>query len=127
MATMLDVGITVVPCLKACETLTNNQWIVYQISEVKKLVIDGETMGESLLRIQLFPRSASQLIAVGEESSDLVEMIQFAGRLLTEDCDAVIDQLASNMEPLIMMVMGVVVGFIVMGAMLPIVQLIQNL
>ena len=127
LATMLEVGITVIPCLKACESLTSNQYIAHQVSEVKRLVVDGETIGQSLLHIKLFPRAATQLISVGEESSNLIEMLQFAARMQTEDCDTAIEQMAASMEPVIMLTMGIVVGFIVLGAMLPIVQLIQNL
>lgn len=127
LATMLDVGMTMVHAFQSCETLTTNKHLCFQIAELRRSVIDGNTVAESMRHIPLFPRSTVQLITVGEESSNIIQMLQFASRILEEDFDASVDQLANNLEPVIMMVMGVVVGFIVLGAMLPIVQLLQNL
>jgi type IV pilus assembly protein PilC len=127
LATMLDVGMTVVPCIQACQSLTSNAYIKHQLNEVKNLVIDGESVAAAAKRVDLFPRTATQLIAVGEESSNMIEMLQFASKVLREDCECEIDRFASNIEPIIMGVMGVVVGFILLGAMLPITQLISQM
>jgi type IV pilus assembly protein PilC len=127
LATMLDVGMTIVPCIQACQSLTSNAYIKHQLNEVKNLVIDGESVAAAAKRVDLFPRTATQLIAVGEESSNLIEMLQFASKVLREDCECEIDRFANNIEPVIMGIMGVVVGFILLGAMLPITQLISQM
>lgn len=127
IATMLEVGMTIIPCLSACQSLTSNAYIAHQVNEVKERVIDGDSIAKSAQIVGLFPRTATQLIAVGEETSALFEMLKFAANLLNEDCETEIDRFANNIEPIIMGVMGIVVGFIVIAAMLPIVQLISSM
>ena len=127
LSTMLEMGVAMVQAFKACESLTTNTHIEHQIGEIRRLIMDGETMTEALQKEKLFPRSVIQLVAAGEESSDMVGMFQFAARILQEDTDIAIEQMAMNLEPIIMIFMGLVVGFIVLAAMLPIVQLLQNI
>jgi len=127
LATMLDVGVPLLAAFRACETLTTNQYIIYLIASVRKLVVEGETMTSALQKNPLFPPAVVQLVAAGEETSDLIAMFKFSAKILEEDTDIVIDKMSVNLEPIIMAIMGVVVGFIVIAAMLPITQLLQNL
>jgi type II secretory pathway component PulF len=127
LSSMLDVGLNLVPALKCCESLTSNTHISHELSQVRLRLIDGETLTEALQQGNLFPKAVVHIVAAGEETSDLIPMIKFGARLLEEDADLLIESMAQSLEPVIMIIMGVVVGFIVLAAMLPIVQLIQNL
>lgn len=127
LATMLEVGLATVPAFKACESLSGNTYIVHQLLLVRKRLTDGETITWALQKQDLFPKTVVHLVAAGEETSELIGMFKYAARLLDEDTHLALDQMAMNLEPIIMVIMGVVVAFIVLAAMLPIVQLLQNL
>ena len=127
LSTMLDVGLATVPALKACESLSNNLFISRQLSEVRKRLIDGESMTEAMTRGNLFPRAVIQMVAAGEETSELIGMLKYAANMLQEDADIALDAMAASLEPIIMIFMGIIIGFIVIAAMLPIIQLIQGL
>ena len=68
-----------------------------------------------------------QRIKVGEETGTLAEMVRRIGHMYEEDVEHQLDQLSSLIEPLIMAVMGLVVGFITVASFLPMVQLLNNL
>ena len=127
LSTMLEVGMPLVPALKACQSLTSNVYLSDQVLQVSKRVIDGDTLTQSLTRLNLFPKAVVHMIAAGEETSEMIGMLKFAAKMLEENAYLALDQLAASLEPLIMILMGLVVGFIVTAAMLPIVELIKNL
>lgn len=67
------------------------------------------------------------MLAVGEESANLSDMVAHVAILYDSEVELALNDIASVLEPIIMVVMGGVVGFIVLAAILPTVQLIQNL
>ena len=75
---------------------------------------------------QLFTPSALYLISAGEESARLAEMFAFVARIFDEDVEYSLQSAANILEPLIMVVMGMVVGFITIAAALPTIHLLQN-
>ncbi|MCA9778805.1 MAG: type II secretion system F family protein, partial [Candidatus Eremiobacteraeota bacterium] len=70
---------------------------------------------------------ALHMIKVGEETGTLAEMVRRIGQMYEEDVEHQLDQLSSLIEPLIMAVMGLVVGFITVASFLPMVQLLNQL
>ncbi len=91
------------------------------------LLIEGDSAADCLAAHHVFPRGAIQMIAVGEESAQLSEMIRRVATVYEEDVQMALMDLASMLEPLILLVMGVVVGFIVLASALPTAQLLQSL
>ena len=67
------------------------------------------------------------MLTVGEEAANLTEMVKHVADLYDTEVELALNDIASVLEPAIMVVMGCVVGFIVLSAVLPTVQLIQNL
>ena len=70
---------------------------------------------------------ALHMIKVGEETGTLAEMVRRIGQMYEEDVEHQLDQLSSLIEPLIMAVMGLVVGFITVASFLPMVQLLNQI
>ncbi len=127
MASLLDAGIPFTNCLEKCENVAGNAEIAHRLKMARSLLIEGDTAADCLAAHRVFPRGAIQMIAVGEESAQLTEMIRRVATVYEEDVQMALMDLASMLEPLILLVMGVVVGFIVLASALPTAQLLQSL
>lgn len=127
MASLLDAGIPFTNCLEKCEHVAGNAEIAHRLKMARGLLIEGDTAADCLAAHRVFPSGAIQMIAVGEESAQLSEMIRRVATVYEEDVQMALMDLASMLEPLILLVMGVVVGFIVLASALPTAQLLQSL
>ncbi|MGE0489680.1 MAG: type II secretion system F family protein [Vulcanimicrobiota bacterium] len=87
----------------------------------------GEGFTDSLKATGFFPNSFLQVMRAGEESADLPEMMGRMATMFEEELDHSIDTFTALLEPLVMLVMGIIVGVVVIATMLPMMQLIQNL
>lgn len=110
----------------ACEA-SGNPLLEASVNEVVSALKGGETLVDSLAVSGFFPRTFLDLVRAGEESAQLPEMLGRSALLYETDLDQAIDAFTSLLEPLVMLVMGVIVGIVVIATMLPMMTLLQNL
>jgi len=83
-------------------------------------VKEGKPMAEPLLKGGIFPEMLSHMVAVGEESGELANMLDSAAKFYGERVDATVTRLAVMFEPLLIVVIGAIVGTLVIAMFLPI-------
>ncbi len=127
MATMLDSGLPLLSALQRCELVAANLEIAGRLESAAAAIREGVTVVEAFHSHEVMPPACLHLLAAGEESAKMVEMIQYSARFYEEEVEQAISRFMSLVEPVIMVVMGLVVGFIVLSAVLPTVQMIQQL
>lgn len=123
LATMFGAGVPLVEAMKSVAGATGN--IVYQDATLKMRdeIATGMRMQRAMENTGLFPNMVVQMIAVGEESGSLDEMAGKVADFYEADVDAAVDGLSSLLEPLIMVILGVLVGGLVVAMYLPIFKL----
>jgi type IV pilus assembly protein PilC len=123
LATMFGAGVPLVEAMKSVAGATGN--IVYQdaVLKMRDELATGLRMQRSMENTGLFPNMVVQMIAVGEESGSLDEMAGKVADFYEADVDAAVDSLSSLLEPLIMVILGVLVGGLVVAMYLPIFKL----
>jgi len=123
LATMFGAGVPLVEAMKSVAGATGN--IVYQDATMKMRdeISTGLRMQRAMENSGLFPNMVVQMIAVGEESGSLDEMASKVADFYEADVDAAVDGLSSLLEPLIMVILGVLVGGLVIAMYLPIFKL----
>lgn len=126
LATMLEVGVAMSQALARAEGATGNAYIGFRLSRARQELADGSSVTECFANNQVFPDTAMQLIAAGEESARLVEMFTYVAKHFDEEVEQSMNSAAGLLEPLIMVGMGLVVGFIVVAAALPTIKLLQG-
>ena len=126
LATMLDVGITLNQALARSETTAGNALVAYKLGKARVDLADGAGVTDCFRMNGLFNASALHLISAGEESAKLSEMFNFVARLFDEEVEHALQSAASILEPMIMVLMGLIVGFITIAAALPTIHLLQN-
>jgi type IV pilus assembly protein PilC len=123
LATMFGAGVPLVEAMKSVAGATGN--IVYQdaVLKMRDEIATGLRMQRAMENTGLFPNMVVQMIAVGEESGSLDEMAGKVADFYEADVDAAVDGLSSLLEPLIMVILGVLVGGLVIAMYLPIFKL----
>ncbi|MDX2412748.1 MAG: type II secretion system F family protein [Woeseiaceae bacterium] len=120
LATMFAAGVPLVEALDSVAGATGN--IVYEVGvlQMRDEVATGQRLQQAMENTDLFPNMVIQMIAVGEESGSLDEMSSKVADFYEEDVDNAVDNLSSLLEPLIMSILGVLVGGLVVAMYLPI-------
>lgn len=120
LSTMFAAGVPLVEGLQSVSGATGN--IVYEkaVLEIKDEVATGARLQQSMENTGMFPNMVIQMIAVGEESGSLDEMSAKVADFFEEDVDNAVDSLSSLLEPMIMSILGVLVGGLVVAMYLPI-------
>lgn len=124
---MLETGLALVPALARASAASGNAWISEQLRATATAIKEGLSLREAFLACGLFPKMVLQLVAAGEEAASLPEMIARSAQVCEQDCDSAMETMAHLLEPLLMLTMGLVVGFIVVAGMLPTLQLMNSL
>jgi len=120
LATMFAAGVPLVEALESVAGATGN--IVFEIGvlEMRDEVATGLRLQQAMENTDLFPNMVNQMIAVGEESGSLDDMSSKVADFYEEDVDNAVDNLSSLLEPMIMSILGVLVGGLVVAMYLPI-------
>lgn len=127
LATLLDSGVTLSEALQVVEKVANNEVYSRRIRWGREALLQGSSVFAALESHEVFNTMALQMIKVGEETGTLAEMVRRIGQMYEEEVEHTLDQLSSLIEPLIMAVMGMIVGFITIASFLPMVQLLNTL
>jgi type IV pilus assembly protein PilC len=123
LSTMFAAGVPLVEALESVSGACGN--IVYEegVLRMRDEVATGQRLQQSMENTDLFPNMVIQMIAVGEESGSLDEMSGKVADFYEEDVDNAVDNLSSLLEPMIMAILGVLVGGLVVAMYLPIFKL----
>ncbi|WP_339511499.1 type II secretion system F family protein [Pseudomonas sp. RL_15y_Pfl2_60] len=125
LATTFAAGVPLVDALDSVAGATGNVVFKNATNKIKADVSTGMQLNFSMRSTNTFPSMAIQMTAIGEESGALDEMLDKVASFYEEEVDNMVDGLTSLMEPIIMSVLGVVVGGLVIAMYLPIFQLGQ--
>jgi type IV pilus assembly protein PilC len=123
LSTMFAAGVPLVEAMESVAGATGN--IVYELGvlAMRDEVATGQRLQQAMENTDLFPNMVIQMIAVGEESGSLDEMSAKVADFYEEDVDNAVDNLSSLLEPMIMAILGVLVGGLVVAMYLPIFKL----
>jgi len=123
LSTMFAAGVPLVEALESVAGATGN--IVYEnaVMKMKDEVATGQRLQRAMENVNLFPNMVIQMIAVGEESGSLDAMSGKVASFYEAEVDNAVDAMSSLLEPLIMAILGVLVGGLVIAMYLPIFKL----
>ena len=123
LATTFAAGVPLVEGLQSVEGAAGNVVFRQAITKIRNDVSSGTQLNFSMRTTGVFPSMAIQMTAIGEESGSLDEMLDKTAEYYEAEVDNAVDNLTTLMEPLIMSVLGVLVGGLIVAMYLPIFQL----
>jgi type IV pilus assembly protein PilC len=125
LATLVQSGVPILESLDIVEKTIGNKVLEKVVQEVKQVVREGESIASPLEKSQVFPPMVTRMIAVGEKTGQLEKMLLKISEFYDDQVDAAVEGLTSIIEPLIIGVLGIVIGFIVVALFLPIISITQ--
>lgn len=125
LATLLQSGVPLLQAMEIVRNVVNNIIIGEAIRKAGKDVEEGKELSSPLTQSGIFPPMVTEMIAVGEQSGTLEAMLNRIATTYETEAQADIMVMTSLLEPLMILVMGFVVGFIVVSILLPIFEMNQ--
>jgi type IV pilus assembly protein PilC len=123
LATTFAAGVPLVEALESTAGAAGNAVYAKAIRQIRDDVTTGTTLYNSIKSTGLFPNMLLQMVSIGEESGALDDMLDKVANHYEEAVDNAVDSLSSLMEPIIMSVLGVLVGGLMIAMYLPIFML----
>ncbi len=123
LATLLGSGVQLLPAMEIGKNVLENIKLENVIAEAIGSIREGESIAEPLKRSGAFPPMVTHMIAVGEKSGQLEDMLQNVSRAYEAEVETKIATVTSLLEPIMIVVMGGAVGFIVVSIMMPLMQM----
>ena len=123
LATLVSGGIPLVTALEVSRTAAGSRLVADALGEAREAVTGGESLVSVLERSGLFPPMIVDMVAVGEKSGRLEEMLEKAADALDEEIRVNVDTAASLVEPIMILLMAGVVLFVVLAIMIPVFEM----
>ena len=120
LGTLISSGVPLIEGLDICARTSGNKIVEIAVFKTIEAIKEGETIAAPLSREDVFPPMVIQMIDVGEASGSLDKMLSKIADFYDEEVDAAVEGLTALLEPMLMVFLGCIVGFIVVAMYLPI-------
>jgi type IV pilus assembly protein PilC len=127
LGTLVSSGVAILDGLEITARTAGNRVIHDAVMESRKSIAGGETIAAPLQRSAVFPPMVISMISVGEQTGGLDEMLTKIADFYDEEVDAAVSALLSLMEPVMIVVLGVIVGGMIVAMYLPIFDMINTI
>jgi type IV pilus assembly protein PilC len=124
---LLNVGVPIMQALSVVGETTGNEVINAAMKDVQSAVRDGQTMSSALRKHEIFPAMVTQMIEVGEESGQISQMLDKVADFYDREVDTAAESLTASIEPIMVLVMGAVVGGMVVCLYLPMFTIYESI
>ena len=118
-STLLKSGLPALDSLKIVALVVNNAKLTQVINNIHARIIEGADIATPIRKSKVFPPMVGYMVAVGEQSGQLEEILDRIAESYEEELDLTIQRLTSMIEPIIIILLAVVVGFIIAAVLLP--------
>ncbi len=119
LSTMLSSGIPLIQALENIERIIGNKVVAEGIQKVREEVQRGSDLAGPMSRLSFFPAMISSMVHVGEESGTLDDILKKTAEYYDEEVETDFDRVVALFEPIMIVVMGIMIGFIVISMALP--------
>jgi len=127
LGTLLSSGVPIMQSLEIVGSASGNEVIAKTINKVRDSIREGENIADPLGASGIFPPMVTQMVAVGEETGNLDAMLSKIADFYDTEVDYMLSSLTSMLEPIMIVGMGGIVGFIVVSVFMPLYQLVGQM
>ena len=127
LSTLLSSGVTLIQALEVVSGVVGNKVAEEILNKVRESVIKGEGLANSISENNIFPPMLSSMIMIGEESGSLDDILNKTADFYDEELETAVQRATAMLEPLLILVMGVVIGFIIISIMMPMFNMYNNI
>jgi general secretion pathway protein F len=125
LGTLLSGGVPLLQALEFSQGVVGNRILLQALEQARERIREGEEMAFALRKCTFFPSVVLEMVAVGEKSGELQRMLERIAQSLENEVEADLRGLMALVEPVMILVMGIGVGFIALAILLPILEMSQ--
>ncbi len=125
-STLLRSGVSVVRCLEINRSTLGNKLMEKTVDQVRERILEGQDIATPIKASGVFPPLVGYMIAVGEQSGELDNMMSQVADSYEEEVDLAVQRFTSLIEPALIIALASLVGFIILAILLPVLQLTQS-
>jgi type IV pilus assembly protein PilC len=125
LAITISAGLPMITALKSSASSVNNRCYQTAILQIIEDVTSGLSLQRALGKQAIFPITLKQMVNVGEESGSLVSILEKAGQIFEQEVELALDTIIPLIEPVMMLILGILVGGLLVAMYLPVFQLGQ--
>jgi type IV pilus assembly protein PilC len=126
LSTLLSSGMTLIQSLEIVIEVVGNRIIMEGLEIIKEDIRKGMPLSQSLRKANILPPMVYSMIGIGEESGTIEDMLDKTSEYYDDEVENAISKLVTLLEPILIVFMGVVVGFIIISIMLPMLAIYQT-
>ena len=123
MATLLNGGVPLVTALGIVKAVVGNEILAKAVADARENITEGENIAEPLRRSGQFPTLLLHMIAIGERTGELPQMLEMVSKNYEEQVNSKVEKMTAMLEPLMIVFMGLSVGIIVMAVFVPLLEM----
>jgi type II secretory pathway component PulF len=127
LSTLLENGVPVLTALKITEQVMSNRVIKEAISKTREAVTDGKTLAQPLAASKVFPQLMVDLVKIGEETGDVPAALKNVADTYDSELTIALRVMMTLIEPILIIIMALGVGFLLLSVLLPMFRLISNI
>ena len=127
LATMIGAGVPILRALDIVSETAGNAVIKSAVDDIRENVRQGRPIGEALLRHPVFPPMVTSMVAVGEDAGSLETMLGKVADFYDDEVQTMTEQLTSLIEPIMIVVLGVILGFMIVALYMPMFSIYENI
>lgn len=127
MGTLLASGVPILQAMETVAGVVGNSVVSDAVIESRARIREGEKIADPLQRSKMFPPMVVHMVSVGEESGSLDHMLNKIADFYENEVEMTIASLTAAIEPVMILLLGLIVGFIVISMFLPMIEVISNL
>jgi type II secretory pathway component PulF len=120
LGSLLNGGVRIISAVHTTRGITTNHAFAREIGNINEAILRGSTLAKVVAEQQYFSEIAANMIAVGEETGMLPEMLLEVADMYDQECESAISSMTNLLGPAMILVLGVIIGFVVMAILLPI-------
>ncbi len=125
LQTLLGSGVKMADSMAVLLQITSNTFMKDTINDLQESIMRGSDVSTVLRRSRIFPRGVAHMVAVGEQSGELEQVLGTLSKDMNDEVELTVGRLNALIQPIIILFLALVVGFLVAAAMLPILQMGQ--
>ncbi|MCH9608556.1 MAG: Type II secretion system protein F [Chlamydiales bacterium] len=119
MGTMLTGGVSIIHALQIARGTLRSPILTAEIKEAEKRIVEGSLLSSEVKKSHFFPPLVGRMLAIGEESGKMALMLEKVADLYEEEVEKTLTRITAMAQPVILLVMGGIVGIIMMAVLLP--------
>lgn len=125
LGTLLHGGLPLLQALQISQGVVGSRPLSQALAQARERIREGDEMTQSLKQSTLFPSMVLEMVSVGEKSGELAKMLEKVALTLENEVETDLRSMMSLLEPVMILIMGVAVGFIALSILLPILEMSQ--